>query len=131
MLIYTCYQGNEATKVKRLAYFSLPFATFFWGWACFNSYVKPSIDLGVFSFLTVMLSSVYLIRRKLDETLMTEAERNLIVFTYSLVTINYAGGMIIGFIVGMGMGFIAYCLIFTLLWAFMATMMYRWIGFLM
>ena len=105
-------------SIPKFAMLSLMVASFFWLWAVFNTFTKGHFDLGAVSFLTVMLTSAYLlIQRTPSPSFLTCL---LVTASHLFVSINYALGAYIGLEVldPPRQGFGAYCIVFSVLWAF-------------
>uniref|UniRef100_A0A7S1VTB8 Uncharacterized protein n=1 Tax=Grammatophora oceanica TaxID=210454 RepID=A0A7S1VTB8_9STRA len=72
-------------------------------------------DLGVVSFMTVALSSTYLLGLgRIPSATITKV---IIVATHILVSLNYCVGVYVGFAVLERVGFGIYCVVFAFLWA--------------
>ena len=96
----------------------LAISTFFWLWALKNTMEMSSgVDLGIVSFLSVMISSTYLLCRNPEKPLSKFGIYGIL-STYILVSANYALGFWFGLHIDDTIlyGFSAYCFIFTFLW---------------
>ena len=93
---------------------------FFWGWALKNTIqmTDNSLDLGVVSFGTVMVSSGYMLGVLTSGSLTSCPKRikHATTGSHIFVALNYALGAVIGFTVLGRPGFSVYCIIFTFLW---------------
>jgi len=97
----------------------LLFASFFWAWALKNTVEMdaPNADLGVLSFLTVMLTSTYMLGvESSPRSSVSGLTAGLATASHVFVALNYALGCYLGFAVLDRPGFGAYCGIFTVLW---------------
>lgn len=65
-------------NMKIFAWTSLLVSTFFWGWAIKNTLRTQNLDLGVISFFTVMLSSIWIlcINRKIENAANSATENS-------------------------------------------------------
>ena len=109
-------------RLRAFALVTLGTSIFFWGWAVLNTIkMDGDIDLGVVSFLTVMVSSSYLLVRTTDgkKTLpVSHLGKVLVTVTHVLVALNYALGSVFAFhwLDPIKVGFGIYCIVFTFLW---------------
>jgi hypothetical protein len=122
---------HPKSNVKRLNTFSKVFlgiSMFFWVWAAHNTKykMKSNFDLGMVSFLLSGLSSLYLFiktRKGVDGFTSTGVcGRAFVIITHLIVSMNYALGAYMSFIVGkkVYMNFAIYCTVFTCLWSLSA-----------
>ena len=113
--------ATTTRMMKTLATGLLLFSSFFWVWALKNtiSMDPPKWDYGLVSFMTVMLTSSYLLAFANNNNA-TRQPGKLIRFLMTssclLVALNYALGTYIGYAVLDRNGFALYCLLFTILW---------------
>jgi len=115
---------QPARQLAQWSIFVFVFALFFWVWAIVNTATKGmGMDLGVISFLTVMVSNGYMYHAtchgQASTRLGNDTTRITIMLTYGLVILNYILGLVIGIHLGMTK-FSVYCGVFVFLWASLA-----------
>jgi hypothetical protein len=122
LLLLLLHLDSAVDDTNKLRYFfggTLVLALFFWCWALKNT-LTSEFDLGVVSFGTVVVSSVFMLKilvaSKWTATCPSSLAKNLTLASHIFVAINYLLGAIIGFMVLARPGFSVYCLIFTFLW---------------
>ena len=97
---------------------------FFWSWALKNTVgMNGEFDLGVISFGTVMISSSYMLGVTVTGSFasyVTKSTKAVTTGTHLFVALNYLLGSYIGFVVLSRPGFGLYCVIFTILWLWIA-----------
>merc|ERR1711862_213885 len=106
--------ADDMGALKKFSNVVLATSIFFWVWALVNIITKNIFDLGIISFFTTFLSSLYLMLR-VPKNGLSLTGRNLVSLTHLFVAINYALGFVIAFSLN-GMTFGIYCAIFTILW---------------
>ena len=89
----------------------------FWVWAFINNMNAEGdvFDFGVITFALVLISSILILCTPPGHHPST-AKANFSTVSYSLVTLNYAGGATLGLLNGF-VSYGAYCTVFTFLWA--------------
>ncbi|GMH53602.1 hypothetical protein TrLO_g212 [Triparma laevis f. longispina] len=101
---------------KSYPFFLLFFSTFFWLWAILNT-ITESFDLGVASFLTVILSSYTLLKATSTNQKITSCQKTSSLLSSLFVSLNYGLGYYHAvFTYNRADGFVVYCGIFTVLW---------------
>jgi hypothetical protein len=114
-------------------------AIVFWIWAIINTIQNQIIDGGIISFLTVIISNIYIFYLTLTLTTTTTTTRSnnnqnqnnndrrrslqlqsictswCVVGSHMFVTLNYLGGIIVSLYIA-SIGQVIYCIIFTILW---------------
>jgi len=112
-------------KLYFYSQFSCSAALFFWCWAGLNTIsMTKGMDLGVISFATVILTSIYFLMKKGKNP--TKFSRLCSVLSHLLVSSNYALGVLYALKIGPKplYRFGTYCVIFTIIWLILAV--YSW-----
>ena len=104
-------------SLQRLKNFAVTIALislFFWGWALLNCIYK-GFDLGIISFATTFLSSIYILLQP-DKEPTSNLVQTIISGTHFFVAFNYLLGVVVSISMELGIGFMIYCTVFTVLW---------------
>lgn len=102
---------------------------FFWGWAIYNTMTMvQGFDLGCGTFLMVVFTSGYHLTDRGKTP--TKKSRILVLLSHLLVSANYALGILFAMTAGVKpyYHFGIYCLIFMLLWLWVACYSWNIIG---
>ncbi|OEU06806.1 hypothetical protein FRACYDRAFT_253015 [Fragilariopsis cylindrus CCMP1102] len=103
-------------------------AIVFWIWAITNTIQNQILDGGIISFLTVIMSNIYILYLTTNNnnnnmndrySLQSIGTAWCVVGSYLFVTLNYFAGIIVnfgGFGGNYNLGQAIYCMIFTILW---------------
>lgn len=118
---------KNLSKARLFAGLILPTSTFFCGWAIQNTLERGSLDLGVVSFATVMLSSMFLLTRTPALLPIKKRDAVIILVSYVFVIINYALGAWIGYTIFEDISniFVIYCITFVFVWGFLGFIMWK------
>ncbi|VEU33537.1 unnamed protein product [Pseudo-nitzschia multistriata] len=111
------------TKRQQLRLFAVltsAVALFFWVWAILNT-IRNGFDLGIVSFLTVMITGTYLFFLAHTRSVNLRGSYILIsvVASHTFVALNYMIGVVFAlvFMSPARKGYAIYCAVFTVLWA--------------
>mmetsp|Transcript_57466 Transcript_57466/g.69138 ORF Transcript_57466/g.69138 Transcript_57466/m.69138 type:complete len:153 (+) Transcript_57466:72-530(+) len=113
-------KNEHVESLRLLAIAILSVSTFFWMWAIYNTYtMEKGLDLGIISFLTSMLSSLYIIYVIRKGNKIGIFGQSIVLVTHLIVAANYAFGIFFALKVVKDKilaQFAAYCVTFTFLW---------------
>ena len=141
---FTYYQKNMKNLYIRVKYGSLiqiMASTFFWVWSIINAIRIQFLDLGIITFLTLIIAGIFgqLSIRQVNlsnyKDKSNEERKGLkyskyyfygTIISHFLVTGNYTLGAIADRRADDNIGFVIYCIIFALIWAVTGWIFSNW-----
>ena len=131
MTMSTTMTMTTITLLQHLKIYSIvigSIAIVFWIWALTNTIQNQILDGGIISFLTVIMSNIYILYLTTNNnnnnmndrySLQSIGTAWCVVGSYLFVTLNYFAGIIVnfgGFSGNYNLGQAIYCILFTLFW---------------